>query len=139
MPDLDASQGRMIYEKAGYTRRRLPSGVTVLTLADANAETLDAWFEDCNKLMSRWQPDDKLRYLHDIRGAEFVTPHATDLVAKILRRMRYTPIGDGRGAVVLRNSTISSLLSMFLNRRMSMNWEIRFFSDDSEALRWLES
>jgi hypothetical protein len=131
------SYSRTIVEQAGYSRLRLPGGINVLRLADGERDTIEAWFEDCNKLMSRWLPDQRLRYLHDIRAAEFVTPHAIDRVTQVLRRMRYTPIADGRGAVVLNSTAISSLLGIFFKRRPGLNWKIRFFSDEKAALRWL--
>jgi hypothetical protein len=124
-------------QAAGYSRERLPGGITVLRLRDANPATIDAWYEDCNKLMGRWQADQRLRYMHDIRGAETITPHATDRVTRILRRMRYIPVNDGRGAIVLNNAIIAALLESFFKRRPHANWQIRFFNDDEKALRWL--
>ena len=124
-------------EKGGYVRERRLGGIIILRVMDSEPQTIDAWYEDCNKLMSRWQPDQKLLYLHDIRGAERITPHATDRVARILRRMRYMPVGDSRGAILLTNPTIRSLLETFFKRRPRANWQIRFFTDEAEALRWL--
>jgi hypothetical protein len=51
--------------------------------------------------------------------------------------MRNTPVTDGRGAIVLNNSTIASLLSTFFKRRPQVNWTIQFFTDEVDALRWL--
>ena len=139
MTHSDTSQygARVIVEKGGYVRERRLGGIIILRVKDSEPQTIDAWYEDCNKLMSRWQPDQKLRYLHDIRGAERITPHATDRVARVLRKMRYMPVGDGRGAILLTNPTIRSLLETFFKRRPRANWQIRFFTDEAEALRWL--
>jgi hypothetical protein len=126
---------RTVVEKAGYRRERLPGSIVVLRLLDARVETIDAWFEDCNKLMGHWQPDQRLRYLHDIRGAEQVTPHATECVVRVLRRMKRIPVSDGRGAILLNNATVAALLKTFFKRRL--NWQIRFFGDEVEAMRWL--
>ncbi len=128
---------RVMLEQGNYRRERLLSGIVVLRLLDDEPETLEAWFEDCNRLMGEWEPGQRLRYLHDIRGAERVTPRATDRVARILKRMRNTPVTDGRGAIVLKNSTIASLLGTFFKRRPQANWTIRFFDDEADALRWL--
>jgi len=128
---------KLIIEHGNYRRERLPGGINILRLMDDDPDTLEAWFEDCNRLMTDWEPGQRLRYLHDIRGAERVTPRATDRVARILKRMRNTPVTDGRGAIVLKNGTIASLLSTFFRRRPQANWSIRFFEDESEALHWL--
>jgi hypothetical protein len=124
-------------QAAGYSRERLAGGIIVLRLRDSKPESLDAWYDDCNKLMSRWQPDQRLRYLHDVRGAETITPHATDRVTRVLRRMRYTPVNDGRGAILLNNKVIANLLETFFKRRPHANWQIRFFSDEQQAIVWL--
>ncbi|MEP7286744.1 MAG: hypothetical protein ABI947_13370 [Chloroflexota bacterium] len=129
--------GRVIMQQGGYSRRRLPGSIFILRLEDASPATIEAWYEDCNNLMSRWQPDQRLRYLHDIRGAEWVNSQTMDRVTRVLRRLRYIPVGDGRGAIVLNNTTIASLLSTFFKRRPHANWDIRFFSDPTEALAWL--
>ncbi len=128
---------RTVVEKAGYRRERLPGSVVVLRLLDARPETIDAWFEDCNKLMSRWERGQRLRYLHDIRQAEQVTPHAMERVVRVLRRMRHIPVSDGRGAILLGNPTVAGLLRTFFRRRAHANWQIRFFDDEGQALRWL--
>ncbi len=124
-------------QEAGYSRERLQGGIFILRLRDANPATIDAWYDDCNKLMGRWQSDQRLRYLHDIRGAETVTPHSTDRVTRVLRRMRYIPVSDGRGAILLNNKLIATLLETFFKRRPRANWQIRFFSDETQALNWL--
>ncbi len=128
---------RTVLQKNGYMRQRLPGGILILRLLDGRAETLDAWFEDCNKLMSRWQPGQRLRYLHDIRRAEHVTPYATDRVARVIRRMRQAPLTDGRGAILLNNLTLASVLGGFFRRRSLAHWQVHFFTDEAEALRWL--
>lgn len=133
----DSSQVRTILEKAGYRRQRTAGGILILRLLNSRHETIDAWFEDCNKLMSNWRPDQPLRYLHDIRQAEQVTPYATECVARVLRRMRHIPVNDGRGAILLNNQTLAALLGTFFKRRPQVNWQIRFFQDEAEALRWL--
>jgi hypothetical protein len=134
---IDPSKARTVIEKAGYQRQRLPGGIIILRLLDSRMETIDAWHEDCHKLMSRWLPGQRLRYLHDIRRAEQVTPHATERVISVLRRMRHTPVSDGRGAILVNNPTLASLLKTFFKRRPRANWQIRFFSDEAEAIRWL--
>ncbi len=128
---------RTVVEKAGYRRERVPGRIDVLRLLDARPETIDAWYEDCSKLMARWQQGQRLRYLHDIRRAEQVTPHAMERVARVLRQMRYIPVTDGRGAILLNNPTLAALLRTFFRRRAHANWQIRFFSDEAEAMRWL--
>lgn len=129
----------IIVEQGNYRREQLTSGIMVLRLLDDEPQTLEAWFEDCNNLMADWEPGQRLRYLHDIRGAERVTPRATDRVARVLKRMRNTPVTDGRGAIVLRNGMIASLLSTFFKRRPQVNWTIRFFDDEAEAINWLSN
>ena len=128
---------RTVVEKAGYRRERLPDSIVVLRLLDAQPETIDAWFEDCNKLMSRWGQGQRLRYLHDIRQAEQVTPHAMERVVRVLRRMRYIPVTGGRGAILLNNPTLAALLRTFFRRRIQADWQIRFFEDEAQAMRWL--
>jgi hypothetical protein len=128
---------RTVMEKEGYIRQRTAGGVVILRLLDPRPETIDAWYEDCNNLMAHWRDDQPLRYLHDIRKAEHVTPHATERVVSVLRRMRHIAVKDGRGAILLNNATIASLLSTFLKRRPQANWQIRFFSDEAQALAWL--
>ena len=135
---MDNGSVRTIIHQSGYRRERLPGGIFVLRLQNADPETIDAWYEDCLRLMSRWETGQRLRYLHDIRGAEVVTPHTTDRVARILRRMREIPVSDGRGAILLNNQTIGSLLQGFFKRRPRANWEIRFFNEEERALRWLQ-
>src|SRR5438270_3105861 len=137
MSDSDQPAGRIIVEQAGYLRERLLGGICVLRLRDSEPETIEAWYEDCNKLMSRWQPGQRLRYLHDIRSAELVTPHATDRVVRILRRMRHTPVTDGRGAILLNNPTLGALLRTFFKRRPQAQWDIHFFDTEDSALHWL--
>jgi hypothetical protein len=126
---------RLIVQKAGYRRERLPGGTLVLRLTDSRAETIDAWYDDCNKLMSAWEPGRRLRYLHDIRGAERITLQATDRAARVLRRMKYVPVTDGRGAILLSDATLGGLLSSYVQRRPG--WQVRVFLEEAEALRWL--
>jgi hypothetical protein len=128
---------RIVVQRPGYERERLPGDIFILRLHDARSESVDAWYEDCNKLMSRWLPGQHLRYLHDIRAAESVTPHAMDRVARVLRRMRNTPVTDGHGAIVLNNGVVASLLATFFKRRPHANWQIRFFDKEDLAVRWL--
>src|SRR5438094_10487571 len=104
---------------------------------DVRPETIDAWYEDCSEIMAQWRQGQRLRYLHDIRKAEQVTPHAMERVARVLRQMRYTPVTDGRGAILLNNLTLAGLLRTFFRRRAHANWQIRFFSDEDEAKRCL--
>jgi hypothetical protein len=128
---------RTIIEKAGYRREHLPGHIVALRLLDGRPETIEAWYEDCSKLMSHWQREDRLRYLHDVRRAEQVTPHAMERVARVLRQMRYIPVTDGRGAILMNNVTLAGLLRTFFRRRAHANWQIRFFNDEAEAIRWL--
>lgn len=128
---------RTVIEQNGYIRQRAAGGIVILRLADSRAEAIDAWYAECNKFMSHWEPGQRLRYLHDIRGAETVTPYATDRVVRVLRRMRNTPITDGRGAILLNSAALASILSSFFRRRRPGSWQIRFFRDESEAMRWL--
>jgi hypothetical protein len=128
---------RIIVEKDGYRRERLPDNIHILRLTNASPETIDAWFEDCQKLIQVWRIDRSLRYLHDVREAEQVTPHATEKVVRILRQMRYMPVSDGRGAILVKSAPLANLLSTFFKRRPYANWSIAFFSDEDEALAWL--
>ncbi|HRE49488.1 MAG TPA: hypothetical protein PLD47_17315 [Aggregatilineales bacterium] len=128
---------RTVIAHAGYRRERLPGEVVAMRLLDARRETLDTWFADCHKVMSAWRPGRRLRYLHDIRGAERVTPYATDKVIRVLRQMRYLPVTDGRGAILLTNDAVAALLASFFKRRPYANWHIHFFTAEEDALRWL--
>jgi len=128
---------RMVIEQAGYRRQRMLGGILILRLLDSRPETIDAWYNDCNKLMAHWQPGQRLRYLQDIRQAESITPHSTDRVARVIRRMRHIPVNDARGAVLVNNPTLVALLGTFFKRRSQNNWHIRFFNDEADALCWL--
>jgi hypothetical protein len=128
---------RTVTEKEGYIRQRMLGGILILRLMDSRRETINAWYEDCSLLMSKWQPGQRLRYLHDVREAEVVTPYAVDRVVRVVRQMRQIPVTDGRGAILVNSSTLAELLSTFLKRRTLVNWQIRFFQDEDEALRWL--
>jgi hypothetical protein len=134
---METYTSRVVMEQAGYRRERLPNGVLILRLMDARKETIEAWYEDCSRLMTGWRPERRLRYLHDIRRAELVTPHATERVTRVLRRMRTLPVTDARGAILLHSETLAALLGSFLRRRSEMGWDIRFFSDEGRAVRWL--
>ena len=134
---MDDNGRRIVVQRPGYERERLPGDIYLLRLRDSRSESIEAWYEDCNKLMSRWLPDQRLRYLHDIRAAEQVTPRAMDRVARVLRRMRNTPVTDGHGAVVLNNGVVASLLATFLKRRPQANWQIKFFDNEDDAVHWL--
>lgn len=131
------ASARTIIEQAGYRRERLPGGILTLRLLDGRKETIAAWHEDCTKIMSAWRPDQRLRYLHNIRHAERVTPFATERVIAVLRRMRALPVTDGKGAIVLTNPTLAALLGSFFKRRSYGNWQIQFFRTEDDALHWL--
>jgi len=139
MPDGDVGVAyrRVILEKAGYQRIRVQGGVLILRLLDNSCETLDAWHADCVRLMASWQPGKRLRYLHDIRCAEQVTALSLERVMGVLHRMRGVPVSDAKGAVLVRNTTLASLMSSFFKRRRYSNWRIAFFDDEAAALRWL--
>ncbi len=130
---------RTLVQQAGYVRQRAPGGVVILRVTNAYPETISAWYEDCNRLMASWQSGKRLRYLHDIRGAGLPTPHATDRVAQVLRRMRYITVSDGRGAILVENSALAHLLSSLIKRRPQANWEVRCFADEQAALSWLRA
>ena len=134
---IPSQQSRVVIEKAGYRRQRLSGGTLILRLLDGRPETIAAWYDDCQKIMSAWRPGRRLRYLHDICNAETITPFAVDRVVNVLRRMRKLPISDGRGAILTRSPQVAGLLSTFLKRRRYANWQIQFFNDEAEALRWL--
>ncbi len=134
---LKMSTARTVIEKAGYARQRLPGGVWTLRLGDPHRETLQAWYEDCVRLMAAWRPEQRLRYLHDIRKAGQVTPYAIEYVARVLRRMRQYPVTDARGAILTDNPTLAGLLGSFLKENAYACWQIRFFVDEAEALFWL--
>ena len=128
---------RTIVEKKGYQRQRMLGGVMILRLLEPTTEAIEAWYRDCNLFMSRWEPGQRLRYLHDIRQAERVTPFATDRVARVLKRMRTIPVNDGRGAILLNNAALANILTPFLKPHPPAYWQIRFFSEEADALRWL--
>lgn len=128
---------RTIHEQAGYARQRASGGVIVLRLNDSRPETLEAWRDDCLRIMATWRGANRLRYLHDIRGAQHMTPYNIECVASVLRHMRGIPVQDGRGAVLHSNVGLATVLGGFLNRRRFAGWRIRFFTEEPEALRWL--
>jgi hypothetical protein len=128
---------RTVIERAGYRRQRLPGGIWALRLVDSHRETLEAWYEDCVRLMEAWRAGERLRYLHDIRKAGQVTPYAIEYVARVLRRMRQRPVTDARGAILTDNPTLAGLLASFLGGSAYAHWQIRFFEDEEEALFWL--
>ncbi len=128
---------RTQHREAGYVRQRAPGSVVILRLADSRPETIDAWYRDCQAMMASWQPDLRLRYLHDVRGVGLPTLYVTDRVVQVLRRMRYTPINDGRGAILITNGTLARLLESTIKARPQANWSIRCFADEDEALDWL--
>lgn len=130
---------RTIVEKKGYIRQRMNGGITILRVLEPTPEAIEAWYQDCNLFMSRWQPGQRLRYLHDVRSAERVTPYATERVTRVLKRMRTIPVSDGRGAILLNNASLASLLSPFLKPHPPAFWQIRFFSEEAEAFRWLST
>ena len=134
---IDTPQIRTVIEKEGYRRQRASGGILILRLLDSRRETIEVWHDDCHKLMSHWRADQPLRYLHDIREAEQVTPYATERVARVLRRMRHIPVTDARGAILVNNQTLAALLGTFFKRRSHVNWQIHFFTDESQALCWL--
>ncbi|CAG1002857.1 MAG: hypothetical protein IT322_13575 [Anaerolineae bacterium] len=129
---------RTVIVKAGYRRERLPGNILIMRLLDSQRESLDAWYEDCCKCMSAWRPGRRLRYLHDIRHAEYITPYATERVIRVLAKMRQLPVTDGRGAILLQTPALGSVLGTFFKRRTYANWQVQFFNDEHEAIRWLE-
>ncbi len=135
--DAEIGYSRIILEKAGYQRIRIQGGILVLRLRDAQAATLNAWHEDCLRLMETWQPGKRLRYLHDIRAAEKITPLALDRVTGVLRHMRRVSISEGRGAILMSSAPLAGLLASFLRRKHYPNWQIRFFTSEPDALHWL--
>lgn len=130
---------RIVLEYAGYRRERAAGGILILRLLDDRRETLDAWHEDCHKLMSHWRADQPLRYLHDIRHAEQVTPYATERVARVVRRMRSIPVHDARGAILVNNESLAALLDTFFRRRTQINWQISNFRNEQDAMQWLSN
>jgi hypothetical protein len=128
---------RTVIAQAGYRRERLPDGTLVLRLLDARPETVEAWYQDCNRLMGSWRPGRRLRYVHDIRQAEYVTPFATERVARVLWRMRQIPVGDACGAILVHNPTLAALLDSFVRNLSAAGWRIRVFESEAEALTWL--
>ena len=128
---------RTIRQEAGYIRQRAPGGIIILRIGDSRPETINAWYDDCLRLMAGWQPARQMRYLHDIRGAGLPTPYATDRVAQVLQRMRQIPVSDGRGAILVTNLTLARLLESVIKRRPRTNWHIRCMADEHGALAWL--
>jgi hypothetical protein len=125
-----ASAGRCL-------REQLPGDIVALRLFDSEPETLDAWYEECTTLMSGWAPDRRLRYLHDVRNAEALKPHSIDRVTKILKSVASNQAQDGRGAVLLNNKSVATTLNSVVRYYISNKWQIRCFSDEAEAVRWL--
>ena len=128
---------RTVLVTGGYIRQRQLGGTLILRLLDLNAVTIDAWYADCNGLMTHWGRGKRLRYLHDIRQVQHVTPHALDRVTRILSRMRVTPVSDGRGAILANHAPLVSLLQTTLKSRRFSTWNMRIFHDEDAALRWL--
>ncbi len=128
---------RTLFQQGGYLRQRAEGGIIILRLTNAQPETINAWYEDCNRLIASWQPNKRLRYLHDVRGVGLPTLHTTDRVAQVLRRVRYTSVTDGRGAILVENAALAQLLASLVKRRPQANWQIRCFSDEAAALAWL--
>lgn len=136
-PAMSDDSIRTILQRPGYIRQRMIGGITILRVMEPTPEAIQAWYEDCNQFMARWQNGQRLRYLHDIRRAERVTPFATEKVVRILKRMHRIPVSDGRGAILLHNANLMNLLTPFLKPHPPANWQIKFFSDEAEAIRWL--
>src|SRR5258708_40306722 len=63
------SGSEITVDQAGYRREIAPGGIIILRLLDSSPETTEAWFQDCNKLMEGWSPEQRLRYVHHIRRA----------------------------------------------------------------------
>jgi hypothetical protein len=78
-----------------------------------------------------------LRYLHDIRNAEALKLHSIDRVMMVLKKVRSSPVKNGRGAILLHNESIAAMLDSFVKRYIRSNWQIRCFSNEEEAIRWL--
>ncbi len=131
------SEMRTVVQKGGYLRQRIPGNIVALRLLDSEPETIETWYEECQTLMSRWQPDQRLRYLHDIRNAETLKLYSIDRVMKVLRRVRSSQVQNARGAILLYNDTIAAMLDTFVRRYIRNNWQIRCFNDEQEAIRWL--
>jgi hypothetical protein len=128
---------RTVVQRQGYLRQHLTSGISILRLLDSSPEAIEAWYEECNLMMANWRPGQRLRYVHDIRAAERITPRGTDRVARVLRRMRSIPVTDGRGAILLHNPALANLLAPFLRPKAPARWLIQFFDDEAEAIAWL--
>lgn len=137
MTDTQMYVPHTLFESAGYSRQRAAGGITILRVGDARPETINAWYEDCKKLMAVWPGSPRLRYLHDIRHAGLPTLHATERVSQVLRRMRYIPVFDARGAILVNNPTLAELLASVMKRRPRADWQVRCFSDELAALAWL--
>lgn len=133
----EQSDLRTVLHQAGYVRQRQLGGTYILRLLDHDSTTIDAWFADCNGLMRTWGRGKRLRYLHDIRQAERITPHGIDRATRVLERMRNIPVSDGRGAVLAQNPAVIGILQMTLRSRRYSVWDIRIFQDETTALRWL--
>jgi hypothetical protein len=120
-----------------YSREELSGDIVALRLLDSEPATLDAWYEECTTLMSGWTPDRRLRYLHDVRSAEALKPHSIDRVTKVLKSVSRSDVQDGRGAILLNNKAVATTLNSVVRYYISNKWQIRCFSDEAEALRWL--
>jgi hypothetical protein len=130
---------RTLRQEAGYTRQRAAGGIIILRVTDPRIETINAWYKDCLHLMASWTATCSLRYLHDIRGAGLPTPYATDCVARVLHYMRHIPVSDGRGAILVNDSTLARLLESVINRRSRADWQVRCLSNETEAMLWLRA
>ena len=56
MTTLENYPPRTVYQQGNYSRQRATGGVIILRVGDARPETIDAWFEDCQRLIAVWQP-----------------------------------------------------------------------------------
>jgi hypothetical protein len=136
-PSATASGEPAAVREVRYLREDMPGDIVALRLLDSERSTIDTWYEECTALMSGWARDQRLRYLHDVRHAESLKPHSIDRVTKILKGVGRSDVRNGRGAILLNNATVAATLNGVVRHYIGNQWQIRCFSDEAEALRWL--
>jgi hypothetical protein len=137
IPEPSAGAREAAARARSYLRQEMPGDIVALRLLDSQPQTLDAWFEECTALMSGWAPGRRLRYLHDVRNAETLKPHSIDRVTRVLKRVGKSDVRDGRGAILLNSKTVAATLNQVVGYYVGNKWQIRCFSDEADAIRWL--
>lgn len=136
-PVAPIGDGHSAVERASFVRQELPGGIVVLRLRDSEPDTLDAWYTECTRQMAAWTSEGRLRYLHDVRAAEALKAHSIDRVTRVLKGVGASPARDGRGAILLDNRAVAATLDSVVSRYVGGKWQVRCFSDETQAIGWL--